>query len=149
MIKKIYVYVFGKNVNREQVIIMLSLEGIFYEIEENEIWSFNYNIMEGVISLSLVNPYTAQRHEMKIEKIYNIFFVHSTNKKEKEKENPEYYPFVEMSYIGADKIEFSMKKIRLLKGYDLEFNLVMELYTDKMFIKAETIIIDGEKYALP
>ena len=42
-----------------------------------------------------------------------------------------------------------MKKIRLLKGYDLEFNLVMELYTDKMFIKAETIIIDGEKYALP
>ena len=55
---------------------MLSLEGIFYEIEENEIWSFNYNIMEGVISLSLVNPYTAQRHEMKIEKIYNIFFVH-------------------------------------------------------------------------
>ena len=84
MIKKIYVYVFGKNVNREQVIIMLSLEGIFYEIEENEIWSFNYNIMEGVISLSLVNPYTAQRHEMKIEKIYNIFFVHSTNKKEKE-----------------------------------------------------------------
>ena len=128
---------------------MLSLEGIFYEIEENEIWSFNYNIMEGVISLSLVNPYTAQRHEMKIEKIYNIFFVHSTNKKEKEKENPEYYPFVEMSYIGADKIEFSMKKIRLLKGYDLEFNLVMELYTDKMFIKAETIIIDGEKYALP
>ena len=56
MIKKIYVYVFGKNVNREQVIIMLSLEGIFYEIEENEIWSFNYNIMEGVISLSLVNP---------------------------------------------------------------------------------------------
>ena len=100
MIKKIYVYVFGKNVNREQVIIMLSLEGIFYEIEENEIWSFNYNIMEGVISLSLVNPYTAQRHEMKIEKIYNIFFVHSTNKKEKE--SPEYYPFVEMSYIGAD-----------------------------------------------
>ena len=47
---------------------MLSLEGIFYEIEENEIWSFNYNIMEGVISLSLVNPYTAQRHEMKIKK---------------------------------------------------------------------------------
>ena len=84
MIKKIYVYVFGKNVNREQVIIMLSLEGIFYEIEENEIWSFNYNIMEAVISLSLVNPYTAQTHEMKIEKIYNIFFVHSTNKKEKE-----------------------------------------------------------------
>ena len=83
MIKKIYVYVFGKNVNREQVIIMLSLEGIFYEIEENEIWSFNYNIMEGVISLSLVNPYTAQRHEMKIEKIYNIFFVHSTNKKKR------------------------------------------------------------------
>lgn len=83
MIKKIYVYVFGKNVNREQVIIMLSLEGIFYEIEENEIWSFNYNIMEGVISLSLVNPYTAQRHEMKIEKIYNIFFVHSTIKKKK------------------------------------------------------------------
>ena len=67
----------------------------------------------------------------------------------KEKESPEYYPFVEMSYIGADKIEFPMKKIRLLKGYDLEFNLVMELYTDKMFIKAETIIIDGEKYALP
>ena len=42
--------------------------------------------MEGVISLSLVNPYTAQRHEMKIEKIYNIFFVHSTNKKERKKE---------------------------------------------------------------
>ena len=73
--------------------------------------------------------------------------MHSTDKKEKE--SPEYYPFVEMLYIGVDKIEFSMKKIRLLKGYDLEFNLVMELYTDKMFIKAETIIIDGEKYALP
>ena len=51
MIKKIYVYVFGKKVNREQVIIMLSLEGIFYEIEENEIWSFNYNIMEQKILL--------------------------------------------------------------------------------------------------
>lgn len=127
--------------------MVLSLDGIFYEIEENEIWSFDYNIMEGVMYLSLVNPYTAQRHEMKIEKIYNVFFVHSTDKKEKE--SPEYYPFVEMSYIGADKIEFSMKKIRLLKGYDLEFNLVMELYADKMFIKAETIVIDGEKYALP
>lgn len=147
MIKKIYVYVFGKNVNREQVIIMLSLEGIFYEIEENEIWSFNYNIMEGVISLSLVNPYTAQRHEMKIEKIYNIFFVHSTNKKEKE--SPEYYPFVEMSYIGADKIEFPMIKIRLLNGYNLEFNLCIELYADKMFINAEDIVIDGKKYELP
>ena len=85
MIKKIYVYVFGKNVNREQVIIMLSLEGIFYEIEENEIWSFNYNIMEGVISLSLVNPYTAQRHEMKIEKIYNIFLCIVQIKKKKKK----------------------------------------------------------------
>ena len=126
---------------------MLYLDDILYEIEESEIWSFNYNIMEGTIYLSIVNPYTAVRHEMTIEKIYNIFFVHSTNKKEKE--SPEYYPFVEMSYIGADKIEFPMKKIRLLKGYDLEFNLVMELYTDKMFIKAETIIIDGEKYALP
>lgn len=133
--------------NKKQVIMVLSLAGIFYEIEENEIWSFDYNIMEGVMYLSLVNPYTAQRHEMKIEKIYNVFFVHSTDKKEKE--SPEYYPFVEMSYIGADKIEFSMKKIRLLKGYDLEFNLVMELYADKMFIKAETIVIDGEKYALP
>ena len=111
---------------------MLSLEGIFYEIEENEIWSFNYNIMEGVISLSLVNPY---------------FFVHSTNKKEKE--SPEYYPFVEMSYIGADKIEFPMKKIRLLNGYNLEFNLCIELYADKMFINAEDIVIDGEKYELP
>ena len=127
--------------------IMSYLDDILYEIEESEIWSFNYNIMEGTIYLSIVNPYTAVRHEMTIEKIYNIFFVHSANKKEKE--NPEYYPFVEMSYIGADKIEFPMKKIRLLKGYDLEFNLVMELYTDKMFIKAETIIIDGEKYALP
>ena len=133
--------------NKKQVIIVLSLDGIFYEIEENEIWSFNYNIMEGVMYLSLVNPYTAQRHQMKIEKIYNIFFVHSTNKKERER--PEYYPFVEMSYIGADKIEFPMKKIRLLKGYDLEFNLVIELYADKMFIKAEAIVIDGEKYALP
>ena len=147
MIKKIYVYVFGKNVNREQVIIMLSLEGIFYEIEENEIWSFNYNIMEGVISLSLVNPYTAQRHEMKIEKIYNIFFVHSANKKEKE--DISYNPFVEMSYIGTDKIEFSLKKIKLLKGYNIEFNLSIELYTDKMFINAENIVVDGEKYTLP
>ena len=103
--------------------------------------------MEGVISLSLVNPYTAQRHEMKIEKIYNVFFVHSTDKKEKE--SPEYYPFVEMSYIGADKIEFSMKKIRLLNGYNLEFNLCIELYADKMFINAEDIVIDGEKYELP
>ena len=73
--------------------------------------------------------------------------MHSTNKKEKE--SPEYYPFVEMSYIGADKIEFPIKKIRLLNGYNLEFNLCIELYADKMFIKAETIIIDGEKYALP
>ena len=126
---------------------MLYLDDILYEIEESEIWSFNYNIMEGTIYLSIVNPYTAVRHEMTIEKIYNIFFVHSTNKKEKE--SPEYYPFVEMSYIGADKIEFPMKKIRLLNGYNLEFNLCIELYADKMFIKAETIIIDGEKYALP
>ena len=78
---------------------------------------------------------------------YNIFFVHSTNKKEKE--SPEYYPFVEMSYIGADKIEFPMKKIRLLNGYNLEFNLCIELYADKMFINAEDIVIDGEKYELP
>lgn len=130
--------------NKKQVIIVLSLDGIFYEIEENEIWSFNYNIMEGVMYLSLVNPYTAQRHEMKIEKIYNIIFVHGINKKE----SPGYYPFVEMSYIGADKIEIPLKKVRLLKGYDLEFNLVIELYADKMLIKARDIVIDGEKYVL-
>ena len=63
---------------------MLYLDDILYEIEESEIWSFNYNIMEGTIYLSIVNPYTAVRHEMTIEKIYNIFFVHSANKKEKE-----------------------------------------------------------------
>lgn len=32
--------------NKKQVIIVLSLDGIFYEIEENKIWSFNYNIIE-------------------------------------------------------------------------------------------------------
>ena len=48
---------------------MLYLDDMLYEIEENEIWSFDYNVMEGIIYLSLVNPYTAQRHEMKIEKI--------------------------------------------------------------------------------
>ena len=86
MIKKIYVYVFGKNVNREQVIIMLSLEGIFYEIEENEIWSFNYNIMEGVISLSLVNPYTAQRHEKK-KKVQSIILSWRCHTLERTKSN--------------------------------------------------------------
>lgn len=126
---------------------MLCLDDILYEIEENEIWSFDYNVMEGIIYLSLVNPYTAQRHEMKIEKIYNIFFVHSANKKEKE--SLDYYPFVEMSYIGTDKIEFPLKKIKLLKGCNLEFNLLIELYTDKMFISAENIVVDGEKYILP
>ena len=55
---------------------MLYLDDILYKIEESEIWSFNYNIMEGTIYLSIVNPYTAVRHEMTIEKIYNIFFVH-------------------------------------------------------------------------
>ena len=74
-------------------------------------------------------------------------FIELANKKEKE--SPEYYPFVEMSYIGADKIEFPMKKIRLLNGYNLEFNLCIELYADKMFINAEDIVIDGEKYELP
>ena len=127
--------------------IMLYLDDILYEIEESEIWSFNYNIMEGIIYLSLVNPYTAVRHEMKIEKIYNIFFAHNANKKEKE--SIDYYPFVEMSYIGTDKIEFPLKKIKLLKGYNIEFNLSIELYTDKMFINAENIVVDGEKYILP
>lgn len=127
--------------------IMLYLGDILYEIEESEIWSFNYNIMEGTIYLSIVNPYTAVRHEMTIEKIYNIFFVHSANKKEKE--SLDYYPFVEMSYIGTDKIEFPLKKIKLLKGYNIEFNLSIELYTDKMFINAENIVFDGEKYILP
>ena len=28
---------------------MLYLDDILYEIEESEIWSFNYNIMEGTI----------------------------------------------------------------------------------------------------
>ena len=51
---------------------MLYLDDILYEIEESEIWSFNYNIMEETIYLSIVNPYTAVRHEMTIEKIYNI-----------------------------------------------------------------------------
>ena len=31
---------------------MLYLDDILYEIEESEIWSFNYNIMEGTIYLS-------------------------------------------------------------------------------------------------
>ena len=73
--------------------------------------------------------------------------MHSANKKEKE--SIDYYPFVEMSYIGTDKIKFSLKKIKLLKGYNLEFNLIIELYADKMFISAENIVIDGEKYTLP
>ena len=126
---------------------MLYLDDILYEIEESEIWSFNYNIMEGTIYLSIVNPYTAVSHEMTIEKIYNIFFVHSANKKEKE--DISYNPFVEMSYIGTDKIEFPLKKIKLLKGYNIEFNLIIELYADKMFINAENIVVDGEKYILP
>lgn len=125
---------------------MLSLEGIFYEIEENEIWSFNYNIMEGVISLSLVNPYTAQRHEMKIEKIYNIFFVHSTNKKKRKSKCLSFCGDV-IHWSGQNRI--SKKKIRLLNGYNLEFNLCIELYADKMFINAEDIVIDGKKYELP
>lgn len=37
-----------------------------------------------------------------------------------------------------------MKKIRLLNGYNLEFNLCIELYADKMFINAEDIVIDGK-----
>lgn len=52
---------------------MLYLDDILYEIEESEIWSFNYNIMEGTIYLSIVNPYTAVRHEMKIEKNIQYF----------------------------------------------------------------------------
>ena len=47
--------------------IMLYLDDILYEIEESEIWSFNYNIMKGTIYLSIVNQYTAVRHEMTIE----------------------------------------------------------------------------------
>ena len=132
---------------------MLYLDDILYEIEESEIWSFNYNIMEGTIYLSIVNPYTAVRHEMTIEKIYNIFFVHSANKKEKE--DISYNPFVEMSYIGTETVSsfitlfFPLKKIKLLKGYNIEFNLIIELYADKMFINAENIVVDGEKYILP
>ena len=42
-----------------------------------------------------------------------------------------------------------IKKIKLLKGYNIEFNLSIELYTDKMFINAENIVVDGEKYILP
>lgn len=53
--------------------IMLYLGDILYEIEESEIWSFNYNIMKGTIYLSIVNPYTAVRHEMKIEKNIQYF----------------------------------------------------------------------------
>lgn len=49
----------------------------------------------------------------------------------------------------TDKIEFPLKKIKLLKGYNIEFNLSIELYTDKMFINAENIVVDGEKYILP
>lgn len=45
--------------------------------------------------------------------------MHSANKKEKE--DISYNPFVEMSYIGTDKIEFPLKKIKLLKGYNIEF----------------------------
>ena len=41
------------------------------------------------------------------------------------------------------------KKIKLLKGYNIEFNLIIELYADKMFINAENIVVDGEKYILP
>ena len=67
----------------------------------------------------------------------------------KEKEDISYNPFVEMSYIGTDKIEFPLKKIKLLKGYNIEFNLIIELYADKMFINAENIVVDGEKYILP
>ena len=52
---------------------MLYLGDILYEIEESEIWSFNYNTMEGTIYLSIVNPYTAVRHEMKIEKNIQYF----------------------------------------------------------------------------
>ena len=40
-----------------------------------------------------------------------------------------------MSYIGTDKIEFPLKKIKLLKGYNIEFNLIIELYADKNVYK--------------
>ena len=32
---------------------------------------------------------------------------------------------------------------------NIEFNLIIELYADKMFINAENIVVDGEKYILP
>ena len=47
---------------------MLYLDDILYEIEESEIWSFNYNIMEGTIYLSIVNPYTARSEERSVGK---------------------------------------------------------------------------------
>ena len=87
---------------------MLYLDDILYEIEESEIWSFNYNIMEGTIYLSIVNPYTAVRHEMTIEK-YTIFSLCIVQIKKKKKIY-RIIPFVEMSYIGTDKIEFPLKK---------------------------------------
>ena len=40
------------------------------------------------------------------------------------------------------------EKLDLLNGYNLEFNLCIELYADKMFINAEDIVIDGRKYEL-
>ena len=46
----------------------------------------------------------------------------------KEKEDISYNPFVEMSYIGTDKIEFPLKKIKLLKGYNIEFNLIFPVW---------------------
>ena len=38
-----------------------------------------------------------------------------------------------------------------VEGYlgNQKFNLIIELYADKMFINAENIVVDGEKYILP
>ena len=95
-----------------------------------------------------MEEFNFSKEEMK--QIKELLLERSKNEsKKKEKEDISYNPFVEMSYIGTDKIEFPLKKIKLLKGYNIEFNLIIELYADKMFINAENIVVDGEKYILP
>lgn len=37
----------------------------------------------------------------------------------------------------------------IFKNIFLNLELIIELYADKMFINAENIVVDGEKYILP
>ena len=38
---------------------------------------------------------------------------------------------------------------KIVKKTYIILNIIIELYADKMFINAENIVVDGEKYILP